>query len=236
MTAVEVESLESGYGKMKILDGVDLAVRDSEIVTVVGPNGAGKTTLLRVISGVLPRWSGTIRLWGEPVENEPPHKRVTRSIAYVPEGARVFGDLTVEENLEMGAFNRRDRAAVREDLQVVLELFPALGQRLKANANHLSGGQRQMLAIGRGLMSGSKLLLLDEPSLGLAPILVDELFEKLTAIRRMGTTILLVEQNARKAFEIADRGYVLSGGKIVLDGSVDELREDELLRGAFLGG
>lgn len=228
--------METGYGTIKVIDRIDLTVNESEIVAVIGPNGAGKTTLLKAVCGLLPQWSGGISLWGEAVPNEPPYNRVRRGVGYVPEGARVFGELTVEENLEMGAFRRGDRAGIRQSFEMVFELFPVLRERLKLKANLLSGGQRQMLAISRGLVSGAKLLLLDEPSLGLAPILVEELFDKLTVIRRLGTTILLVEQNARKALQIADRAYVMAAGKFVARGSAEELRGNQVVETAFVEG
>ncbi|MEW5921370.1 MAG: ABC transporter ATP-binding protein [Bacillota bacterium] len=235
MLALQMSQVETGYGKISVFQNVNLKVHKAEIVTVVGPNGAGKTTLLKAICGLLPLWHGEIYLWAEKVNDKPAHKRATHGVTLVPEGARVFGDLTVAENLEMGAFIRNDSAEVQRDLEMVLGLFPVLKERFKYKARQLSGGQRQMLAIGRGLMSKAGLILLDEPSLGLSPILVEEVYEKLMAIRSMGTTILLVEQAVKKAFEVADRGYVMAHGKIMAEGTVEKLAKEEQLLQAYFG-
>jgi branched-chain amino acid transport system ATP-binding protein len=236
MPALEVTGLWTGYVKeAPVLQDFDVQVAEGEIVAVIGPNGAGKTTFLRAICGLLPIWRGELEIWGTRLHNEASFKRVSRGITLVPEGARVFADLTVAENLHMGAYRRRDKAAIRHDQGVVLDLFPQLKGRLDVKAGALSGGQRQMLAIGRGLMSHAPLLLLDEPSLGLAPLVVDEVFRTLLTIREMGSTLLLVEQNARKAFEVAERAYVLSEGRVVASGLTAKLAEDKAIADSYFG-
>ena len=229
-----VDKLAAGYGRIEVLHGVSLDVAAGEIVALVGSNGAGKTTLLRTISGVHPMRSGTIRLGGEAIERLAAHRRVARGIAQVPEGRQVFAPLSVEDNLRLGAFVRRD-AEVVADLDNVYATFPALAEKRHVTAGALSGGQQQMLAIGRALMARPSLLLLDEPSMGLAPFLVEQIFAIIGDFKRRGLTVLLVEQNAHAALAIADRGYVIEGGRITITGTGHALREDERVRAAYLG-
>lgn len=229
-----VEKLSSAYGRVTALTGVSLEVRKGEVVALVGSNGAGKTTLLRAISGVQPVLSGKVLFEGDAIQHLPPHQRVMRGIVQSPEGRQVFGPLTVEDNLRLGAF-RRPKAESRRSLTRVYELFPILVERRSSSAASLSGGQQQMLAIGRALMAEPKLLLLDEPSLGLAPIMVDQIFATIQTLRADGFTILLVEQNASAALAIADRGYVLETGCVVLEGRGSDMLRDEKVRAAYLG-
>jgi branched-chain amino acid transport system ATP-binding protein len=229
-----VDSLRSGYGRIEVLHGVSLEVAAGEIVALVGSNGAGKTTLLRTISGVHPMRSGTIRLGGAAIERLAAHRRVARGIAQVPEGRQVFAPLSVDDNLRLGAFVRRD-AEIAADLATVYDTFPALAEKRHVSAGSLSGGQQQMLAIGRALMARPSLLLLDEPSMGLAPFLVEQIFAIIGDFKRRGLTVLLVEQNALAALAIADRGYVIEGGRITMTGTGHVLREDERVRTAYLG-
>jgi branched-chain amino acid transport system ATP-binding protein len=231
---LEVETLHVYYGEIHALKGVTLEVEKGEIVTILGNNGAGKTTTLRTLSGLLPLRAGDIRLEGETLRGVPPHEVVLRGVAHVPEGRRVFNRLTVFENLEMGAYTRSD-AGILEDLERVFTLFPRLKERRAQVAGTLSGGEQQMLAIGRALMAAPRILLLDEPSMGLAPILVEQIFETIQGINRQGTTILLVEQNAAMALSIAHRGYVLETGIIVLSGTAADLQENPEVRRAYLG-
>jgi len=229
-----VDDLVSGYGRIEVLHGVSLEVAAGEIVALVGSNGAGKTTLLRAISGVHPVTSGTIRLGGEAIGRLAAHQRVARGIAQVPEGRQVFAPLSVEDNLRLGAFRRRD-AGIATDLDTIYGIFPALAEKRHAAAGALSGGQQQMLAIGRALMAKPSLLLLDEPSMGLAPLLVEQIFAIIADFKRRGLTVLLVEQNAHAALAIADRGYVIESGRITMTGRSATLREDERVRAAYLG-
>jgi branched-chain amino acid transport system ATP-binding protein len=229
-----VDNLTGGYGRIEVLHGVSLDVAVGEIVALVGSNGAGKTTHMRTISGVHPMRSGAIRLGGEAIERLPAHRRVARGIAQVPEGRQVFAPLTVEDNLRLGAFVRRD-AEIAADLANVYEAFPLLAEKRHVSAGALSGGQQQMLAIGRALMARPSLLLLDEPSMGLAPFLVEQIFAIIGDFKRRGLTVLLVEQNAHAALAIADRGYVIEGGRITMTGTGHALREDERVRTAYLG-
>ncbi len=231
---LRVEGLEVSYGKIRALKGVALDVGRGEIVTVLGNNGAGKTTTLRTISGLLQPGRGAITLEGEPLAGIPPHQIVLKGIAHVPEGRRIFNRLTVRENLVMGAYTRRD-AGVATDLDRVFALFPRLAERISQVAGTLSGGEQQMLAIARALMLNPRLLLLDEPSMGLAPVLVEQIFDTITDINRQGTTILLVEQNAAMALSIAHRGYVLETGAIALTGTAAELSDNADVRRAYLG-
>lgn len=233
---LEVEGLVVSYGASPALKGVSLRVLRGELVALLGANGAGKSTTLAAVMGWLRPSAGTIRLDGEPITALRTQDRVRRGLAICPEGRQVFGRLTVEENLRLGAYLHADSRAVASDLQRVLELFPRLGERLRQRAGSLSGGEQTMLSIGRALMSRPRLLLLDEPSLGLAPLLVERIFEQLDVIRRQGTTVLLVEQNAWQALELADRAYVLEGGRVALSGRPDELMRDEAVRSAYLGG
>ncbi|MCS6855363.1 MAG: ABC transporter ATP-binding protein [Elioraea sp.] len=231
---LRVEGLRSAYGRIEAIKGVDLEVRAGEIVALIGANGAGKTTLLRAISGVQPISAGAILFEGERIEALPPHARVARGIAQVPEGRQVFGPLSVEDNLRLGAFRRGGEQAA-EGLAEVFALFPVLAEKRRQAAAGLSGGQQQMLAIGRALMSRPRLLLLDEPSMGLAPLLVDQILEAVVALRARGITVLLVEQNAAAALAIADRGYVLETGRVAHEGEARSLLRDPRLREAYLG-
>jgi len=231
---LKVERLVSRYDRIEALHGVSLDVAAGEIVTLVGNNGAGKTTLLRAISGVQPVASGAVIFEGENINRMPAHLRVVRGIAQVPEGRQVFTPLSVEDNLRLGAFGRRD-ADVGRDLERVYALFPVLREKRALMAGGLSGGQQQMLAIGRALMSHPRLLLLDEPSMGLAPVLVNQILATLTSLRKDGVTILLVEQNVAAALAVADRAYVLETGRIVLDGNAADLARDPRVRDTYLG-
>src|SRR5262245_15110330 len=231
---LKVENLTSRYDRVEALHSVSFEVGAGEIVTLIGSNGAGKTTLMRAISGVQPIARGRIEFDGAAIERAPAHLRVARGIAQVPEGRQVFAPLSIEDNLRLGAFRRRDGLVAR-DLESVYALFPALAERRHRLAGGLSGGQQQMLAIGRALMSLPRLLLLDEPSMGLAPILVDQILDTLVALRRDGLTIVLVEQNVSAALAIADRAYVLETGRIVLAGRADALMHDPRVRETYLG-
>jgi branched-chain amino acid transport system ATP-binding protein len=236
MALLELRNLHVYYGPIHALKGISLRVEAGEIVTLIGANGAGKTTTLRTISGLLRPRSGSVWFGGEELSRLPPHEIVRRGVVQVPEGRRVFGQLTVLENLELGAFTRTDPLGIREDLERVLALFPRLRERLHQVAGTLSGGEQQMLAIARGLMARPRLLLMDEPSMGLAPTLVEQIFEAIREINRQGTTILLVEQNAFMALETAHRGYVLETGVMVLEGRAEDLRENPEVKRAYLGG
>jgi len=229
---LEVDRLDSRYGRIPALSGVSLTVGAGELVALVGANGAGKTTLLRAISGVQPSWGGTIRFDGADLAPMHAQKRVKLGIVQVPEGRQVFAPMTVEDNLKLGAFAR----GARDGLARIFSIFPALADKRRALAGNLSGGQQQMLAIGRALMAEPRLLLLDEPSMGLAPRLVAEIFSRIAALKALGTTILLVDQNARAALGIADRGYVMETGRVVLSGSAHELLHDPQVQQAYLGG
>ena len=231
---LKVESIDVAYGEIRALKGVGLEVGRGEIVTILGNNGAGKTTTLKTISGLLHPTRGAIMLEDESLLAVPPHAIVSRGIAHVPEGRRIFNRLTVRENLMMGAYPRSD-AGVGTDLERVFGLFPRLAERLTQVAGTLSGGEQQMLAIGRALMANPRLLLLDEPSMGLAPVLVQQIFDTISDINRQGMTILLVEQNAAMALSIAHRGYVLETGSIALAGTAAELSENADVRRAYLG-
>lgn len=232
---LKIENIDLFYGNIQALHGVSLEVNDGEIVTLIGANGAGKTSTLRAISGLNAIKSGTITYNDNVISSMAPHKIVGTGLCQVPEGRRVFGDQTCEENLLLGAFLNRDKAKIKESLERVYTLFPRIKERRIQLAGTLSGGEQQMLAISRALMSNPKLLLLDEPSMGLAPIVVEEIFEIIKNIRKDGTTILLVEQNANAALQIADRGYVLETGSIVLSGKADDLLHDDAVRKAYLG-
>jgi branched-chain amino acid transport system ATP-binding protein len=236
MALLEVESIHSYYGHIHALRGVSLRVEEGEVVTLIGSNGAGKTTTLRSIHGILPPREGRIVFRGEEIQGKPAHDMIKKGIAQSPEGRKIFPRMTVLENLEMGAYHRSDRAGIQEDLDRVYDLFPRLKERVKQEAGTLSGGEQQMLAIGRALMSCPKLLLLDEPSMGLAPVLVERIFQTIEEINKQGTTILLVEQNANIALEVAARGYVLETGAVVEAASAEKLREDPKVREAYLGG
>ncbi|OYW58677.1 MAG: ABC transporter ATP-binding protein [Rhizobiales bacterium 17-65-6] len=228
-----VEKLCAAYGRITVLHDVDLRVETGEIVALVGSNGAGKTTLLRTLSGVQPAASGRILFEGAPIERTTAHARVAQGIAQSPEGRQVFGPLSVEDNLRLGAFRRR--SPDRDTLAYVYEMFPVLAEKRRIAAMSLSGGQQQMLAIGRALMAAPKLLLLDEPSLGLAPLLVDQILGAVVKLKAEGITVLLVEQNASAALAIADRGYVLETGRVVLEGRGADLLADPKVKEAYLG-
>ena len=235
MPLLELDDVHSYYGHIQALRGISLTVEEGEVVTLIGSNGAGKTTTLRSIHGVLPPRKGKILFAGEEIQGLPAHDMISRGIAQSPEGRKIFRRMTVRENLEMGAYHRNDSTSVREDMDRVFELFPRLNERIKQEAGTMSGGEQQMLAIGRALISRPKLLLLDEPSMGLAPVLVERIFQTIQEINEQGTTILLVEQNANVALEIATRGYVLESGSIVNSASAEKLREDPKVREAYLG-
>jgi branched-chain amino acid transport system ATP-binding protein len=233
---LEVTDLQAAYGRIPALRGISLTVQQGEIVTVIGANGAGKSTLLRTICGMLRPSSGTIRLDDQPVGGLASSDMIRRGVVMVPEGRHVFADMTVAENLDLGAYYRRDRAGVRADTERVLTLFPILRERLRGAAGRMSGGQQQMLAIGRALMSRPRLLLLDEPSLGLAPVIVAQLGRIIADLNREGTTILLVEQNARMALRLAHRAYVLATGCVARSGTGQALLDDPVVHETYLGG
>jgi branched-chain amino acid transport system ATP-binding protein len=235
MPLLEVRDVHTYYGNIQALKGVSLSVEKGEIVTLIGGNGAGKTTTLRTICGLLKPRSGSVLLDGKDLGSYKAHQIVDLGVAMVPEGRGIFSRLTVAENLDLGAYSRRDRAAIREDLDLVFRLFPRLKERIKQVGGTLSGGEQQMLATGRALMAHPRLLLMDEPSMGLAPILVESIFDTLRQINQEGTTILLVEQNAHMALQIAHRGYVLQTGQIVLAKSSEELRSDPMVQKVYLG-
>lgn len=232
---LELEGVRVHYGKCEALKGVSLEVDEGEIVTLIGGNGAGKSTTLKTISGLRPVTEGSIRLGGRDIVGIPPHRLVEMGVAHAPEGRGIFPGMTVRENLEMGAYGRR-RADLRPDIERVLGLFPRLSERIKQAGGTLSGGEQQMLAIGRALMARPHLLLLDEPSMGLAPKIVSQVFDTITEINRQGTTILLVEQNAAQALQRAHRAYVLETGRIVKASEARALLEDESVKAAYLGG
>lgn len=232
---LKVNDINVYYGNIHAIKGVSFEVNEGEIVTLIGANGAGKSTILKTISGLLRSATGSIEFLGHNISNTPPHKIVSQSLAHVPEGRRIFLQMTVQENLEMGAFTQ-DGSKLRQDLDDVYKQFPRLNERQRQIAGTLSGGEQQMLAIGRALMSHPKLLMLDEPSMGLAPILVEQIFDIIKALRDNGTTILLVEQNAQMALSIADRAYVLETGKITLSGTGQDLIQSDEIRKAYLGG
>ncbi len=233
---LEISRLDVYYGVIRALHEISLSVGKGEIVTLIGANGAGKSTTLLTLSGLLTPLSGSITFEGSDITYAPAHRRVEMGIVQVPEGRRVFADMSVSENLDLGAYTRRDKAGVRQDLERVFSLFPILAERRKQAAGTLSGGQQQMLAIGRALMGRPRLLLMDEPSLGLAPLLVKEIFQTIAEIRSQGVTVLLIEQNAHMALSIADRGYVLETGRITLSGPAKELLANEEVKKAYLGG
>lgn len=236
MALLKVEDLHTYYGYVHALKGIDLEVNEGEIVCLIGANGAGKSTTLRTLSGLVRPREGRILLDGEPIEAVPAHQIVERGISQAPEGRQIFDTLTVTENLNMGAYTLgTDKEAIEENRQRVYSLFPRLEERKMQLGGTLSGGEQQMLTIGRALMARPKLLMLDEPSLGLAPILVKAIFTTIAEIKERGVTILLVEQNARAALKVADRGYVLETGRVVLSGSAQELLQDERVRKAYLG-
>jgi branched-chain amino acid transport system ATP-binding protein len=231
---LEISNLRSRYGRIEVLKGISLDVQTGEVVALIGSNGAGKTTLLHALSGVQPISGGQVTFLGERIDGLPAHRRVARGILQSPEGRQIFGPLTVEDNLRLGAYLRRDKD-IAEDRDRIFGMFPVLAEKRNQIAGGLSGGQQQMLAIGRALMGKPKLLLLDEPSLGLSPLLVDQILAAIVSLRALGMTVLLVEQNAMAALEIADRGYVIETGHIVHAGPASQLLSDPKVKAAYLG-
>lgn len=234
LRVLEIGNLHSAYGRIEVLKGISLEVRVGEVVALIGSNGAGKTTLLRALSGVQPITGGEISFLGERIERLPSHRRVARGILQSPEGRQIFGPLSVEDNLRLGAYLRRDND-IDEDREKIFGMFPMLKEKRSQLAGGLSGGQQQMLAIGRALMGKPKLLLLDEPSLGLSPVLIDQILAAIVSLRAAGVTVLLVEQNAAAALEIADRGYVIETGRIVHSGAASALLSDPKVKASYLG-
>ncbi|HZY44109.1 MAG TPA: ABC transporter ATP-binding protein [Anaerolineae bacterium] len=232
---LELRNVHSYYGSIHALKGISFTVNDGEVVTLIGANGAGKSTTLRTIQGLIRPREGTIILDGEPLEKLPTHEIVKRGVSQSPEGRMIFPQMTVMENLEMGAYSRADKSGVQSDLERVLVLFPRLKERLKQRGGTLSGGEQQMLAMGRALMAKPRIMLLDEPSMGLAPILVEQIFDIVREINQQGTTVLLVEQNATMALQVANRGYVMEVGQIALSGTAEELRNNQQVQDTYLG-
>ena len=235
MAMLEVKDLYVSYGMIAALKGISFEVNEGEVIALIGANGAGKTTTLHTLTGLLHAKSGSITFDGKELTKTPAHKIVEMGIAHVPEGRRIFQNLTVLDNLKLGAFTRKDKAGIAKDIEEVYELFPRLAERKTQIAGTLSGGEQQMLAMGRALMSKPKIILMDEPSMGLSPIFVNEIFDIIKAVSASGTTVLLVEQNAKKALSIADRAYVLETGKIILEGDAKVLMNDERVKKAYLG-
>ncbi|AXN37672.1 ABC transporter ATP-binding protein [Peribacillus butanolivorans] len=233
---LKIEDINVYYGNIQALKGISLSINEGEIVTLIGANGAGKSTMLKTISGLLKPKQGKIMYEGQSIGGKAAQSIVKMGISHVPEGRRVFANMTVEENLQLGAYLRKDKAGIKQDMEKVYELFPRLLERLKQQSGTLSGGEQQMLAMGRALMAKPRLLLLDEPSMGLAPLLVKQIFNIIEEINKTGTTILLVEQNANLALSIADRAYVVETGRIVLSGKSEELTASEEIKNAYLGG
>lgn len=233
---LKVTDLTVHYGAIQALRGISFDVNQGEIITLIGSNGAGKTTTLHSVSNIIKKTSGKVEFENQDITNVSPDAIVKTGLIQVPEGRRVFANMSVKENLEMGAYTRKDKAGIKADMEKVYELFPRLKERIKQLSGTLSGGEQQMLAMGRALMSSPKLLLLDEPSMGLAPILVDEIFSIIQEINKTGTTILLVEQNAFKALSIADRAYILETGTVIKSGKACDLINDEAVKSAYLGG
>lgn len=235
MAMLEVKDLEVYYGVIQAIKGISFEVNQGEVIALIGANGAGKTTTLQTITGMLQAKKGQILFEGQDITKMPGHKIVSMGMAHVPEGRRVFADLTVLENLKLGAYTRKDKNEIAETLKKVYQSFPRLEERKNQSAGTLSGGEQQMLAMGRALMSRPKIILMDEPSMGLSPIMVNEIFDIIRSVSESGTTVLLVEQNAKKALSIADRAYVLETGKIVLEGKAKDLLEDDSIKKAYLG-
>lgn len=233
---LKVTDLTVHYGAIQALRGISFDVNQGEIITLIGSNGAGKTTTLHSVSNIIKKTSGKVEFENVDITNVSPDAIVKTGLIQVPEGRRVFANMSVKENLEMGAYTRKDKAGIKADMEMVYGLFPRLKERIKQLSGTLSGGEQQMLAMGRALMSKPKLLLLDEPSMGLAPILVDEIFSIIQEINKTGTTILLVEQNAYKALSIADRAYILETGTVIKSGKASDLINDEAVKSAYLGG
>ena len=235
MALLEVKGLEVFYGVIQAIKGISFEVNQGEIIALIGANGAGKTTTLQTITGMIPSKAGTIIYDGKDITRTPGHKLVPMGIAHVPEGRRVFAELTVLQNLKLGAYTRSDKGEVEETLKMIYRRFPRLEERKNQMAGTLSGGEQQMLAMGRALMSKPSIILMDEPSMGLSPILVNEIFDIIRSVSESGTTVLLVEQNAKKALSIADRAYVLETGNITLEGNAKDLLEDDSIKKAYLG-
>lgn len=235
MAMLEIKDLSVYYGVIQALKGISFEVNEGEVIALIGANGAGKTTTLHTLTGILPAKSGSILFNGVELTKTPAHKIVKMGIAHVPEGRRIFQQLTVLDNLKLGAFTRKDKDGIAEDMEKIYKRFPRLAERKSQIAGTLSGGEQQMLAMGRALMSRPKIVVMDEPSMGLSPILVSEIFDIITSIRKDGTTVLLVEQNAKKALSIADRAYVLETGRITLSGKASDLINDENVKKAYLG-
>ena len=235
MAMLEVKDLEVYYGKIQAIKGISFEVNKGEVIALIGANGAGKTTTLHTITGLLSPKKGSVIFEGKDITKIPAHKIVSMGMAHVPEGRRVFADLSVYENLKLGAYTRKDKENLNKDLENIYKRFPRLAERKNQSAGTLSGGEQQMLAMGRALMSKPSIILMDEPSMGLSPILVNEIFDIIESISKSGTTVLLVEQNAKKALSIADRAYVLETGKIVTSGKASELLEDDSIKKAYLG-
>lgn len=235
MALLEIKDLEVNYGVIKAIKGVSFDVNDGEIIALIGANGAGKTTILHTITGLIQAKKGSIVFDGKELTKTPPHKIVSMGMAHVPEGRRIFQQLSVLENLKLGAYTRKDKSEIASTLKMVYERFPRLEERKNQVAGTLSGGEQQMLAMGRALMSKPRIILMDEPSMGLSPLLVSEIFDIIKVINESGTTVLLVEQNAKKALSIADRAYVLETGKITLSGDAKDLINDESVKKAYLG-
>lgn len=235
MAMLEVKDLKVYYGMIQAIKGVSFHVNEGEVIALIGANGAGKTTILHTISGLLAPKEGSVIFEGKDIVKTPGHKIVSMGMAHVPEGRRVFAQLSVLQNLKMGAYTRKDKAEIDATLKTVFERFPRLEERQNQMAGTLSGGEQQMLAMGRALMSHPKIILMDEPSMGLSPIFVNEIFDIIQEVSKSGTTVLLVEQNAKKALSIADRAYVLETGKIVLEGKASELLNDDSIKKAYLG-
>lgn len=235
MAMLEVKDLEVEYGVIKAIKGISFEVRQGEVIALIGANGAGKTTILHTVTGLIPSSKGSIMYEGKSIGKMPGHKIVALGMAHVPEGRRVFSQLTVYQNLRMGAYTRKDKKEFEDTIRMVYQKFPRLEERKNQVAGTLSGGEQQMLAMGRALMSHPKIILMDEPSMGLSPIFVEEIFKIIREISASGTTVLLVEQNAKKALSIANRAYVLETGKIVLEGPAEKLMNDESVKKAYLG-
>ena len=235
MALLEIKDLEVNYGVIKAIKGVSFDVNEGEIIALIGANGAGKTTILHTITGLIQAKKGSIVFDGKELTKTPPHKIVSMGLAHVPEGRRIFQQLSVLENLKLGAYTRKDKSEIASTLKMVYERFPRLEERKNQVAGTLSGGEQQMLAMGRALMSKPRIILMDEPSMGLSPLLVSEIFDIIKVINESGTTVLLVEQNAKKALSIADRAYVLETGKITLSGDAKDLINDESVKKAYLG-
>jgi len=235
MAMLEIKDIEVFYGVIQAIKGISFEVNEGEVIALIGANGAGKTTILHTITGLLSPKKGSVIFEGKDITKVPAHKIVSLGMAHVPEGRRVFAELSVYQNLKMGAYTRKDKAEIARTLEMVYKRFPRLEERKSQLAGTLSGGEQQMLAMGRALMSHPKIIVMDEPSMGLSPILVNEIFDIIQEVSASGTTVLLVEQNAKKALSIADRAYVLETGKIVLDGDAKELMNDDSIKKAYLG-